>query len=152
MMTIDGIVKGVNVEQMKMNPNIEDVGESWCNECAHEYAHECYKCGCFYTNDNILSVNDGDLHYCQRCADKRGGIHECYDCNELFTDDHMVCIEDIDEYVCEDCADKYYHQCKECGNWFDEVKELEDDEYCNDCYESKMEERECDEEPIAAAN
>ncbi len=132
---------------------IEDAGESWCYDCAHEYAHECDKCGNYYSNDTILSVNDGDLHYCKRCIDdKRGGIHECYDCNELFTDDHMVCIEDIDEYVCEDCADNNYHQCKECGNWFDEFKKLDGDEYCNDCYESKMEERECDEEPIAAAN
>jgi len=131
---------------------IEDVGEAWCCDCAHEYAQECDKCGNYYTNDNILSVNDSDLHYCQRCADKRGGINECYDCHELFTDDYMILIEDINEWVCEDCAGNNYHQCKECGNWFEEFKELDGDEYCNDCYESKMEERECDEEPIAVAN
>jgi hypothetical protein len=131
---------------------IEDVGESWCCDCAHEYAQECDKCGNYYTNDNILSVNDSDLHYCQRCADKRGGINECYDCHELFTDDHMILIEDINECVCKDCAGNNYHQCKECGKYFDEFKKLDGDEYCNDCYESKMEERECDEEPIAVAN
>lgn len=130
---------------------IEDVGESWCYDCAHEYAHECDRCGYWYSNDHIMSIDNGDRHYCQRCADKRGGIHECYDCNEYFTDDNMVHIQDIDEYVCQDCADNY-HKCTECNEYFDEVKKLDGDEYCNDCYESIMEERAEDEEPIAASN
>ena len=131
---------------------IEDIGESWCDECADNLACICDRCKNWFSNDSILSVDDGDYHYCQQCADKKGEINECYDCNKLFTDDHMVLIEDIEEYVCEDCADNNYHRCNECGKWFDEVKKLDGDNYCNDCYESIMEERAEDEESIAAAN
>lgn len=132
---------------------IENIDEYWCPDCTDNHAYRCDYCKCYYTEDSIVNVNGGDFYYCRSCIDRgRADVFYCYDCNEAFTDRKMTYIKDIHEYVCNDCADNNYHQCKECGEWFDEVKELDGDEYCNDCYESKMEERECDEEPIAVAN
>ena len=131
---------------------IEDLGESWCEECAHEYATECERCGRYYSNDHIMAVNDGDLHYCQRCADRRGGIVACDSCNEYFTEDNIVLIEDIDEYVCYECADNRYNKCTECGKYFDIIKRIDGEPYCENCYETIMDERANDEESIEVAN
>ena len=131
---------------------IEDLGESWCEECAHEYATECERCGARYSNDHIISVNDGDLHYCQRCADRRGGIVTCDCCNEYFTEYKITFVEDTQEYVCDECINNNYCECSECGKYFAEVKHIDGEDYCVDCYETIMEERANDEESIKVTN
>ena len=131
---------------------IEDIDEQWSSECAHEYATECDKCGCYYLNDHIMSVNDGDLHYCQRCADKRGNIVTCDCCNEYFTEDKITFVEDTQENVCSECINNNYCECSECGKYFAEVKHIDGEDYCVDCYETIMEERANDEESIKVTN
>jgi hypothetical protein len=127
---------------------IEDIDEYWCNSCASDNACVCDRCDRWFTSDNILSVNEGDLHYCQSCADRRGGIVECDRCGDLYTSDMIVTIEDIHTSVCDSCADKYYVRCAKCDKYFEEHEHLDGDNYCEDCYNTIMEERENDEESI----
>jgi formylmethanofuran dehydrogenase subunit E len=56
----------------------------------------------------------------------------------------MRYVESTNKYVCDDCIDEYYTVCDGCGELFysDDTCELDGCNYCDDCYNDKLEEME----------
>ena len=87
----------------------------------------CMRCGgeTYNGNNGLFCDNCGPYH-CERCGDG---------CNETFTV-HNSYGEEIE--VCEYCRDNEYGYCECCGEYFEELTEIENEYWCDECRDERF--------------
>ena len=108
---------------------------TWC-ECCDEYE----------VSENCTWIESESIYVCESCLENY--FERCEHCGEWFRREDMRYVESSDRCVCDDCLDEYYTTCEDCGEYFltDETYELDGRNYCEVCYNDKLEEMEEDEE------
>ena len=133
---------------------VDEDDEYWVGDYAYcrDCVTYCEDCGDYEVNDYVVEINyiDGWGHHstkyvCESCAND---YYRCECCGELWDCDNMT-ITTEDNWYCPDCDDNWFI-CDNCGDIHDSNYMNYDDQtgnnYCNDCYEDILEEREEKEE------
>ena len=131
--------------------------------CCSKY--RCADCGEPIAEEDVIWVDDEPycrdcVRYCERCDEYHRGeeryvngygwvcescLNEyfvyCECCDEYVREEDTVWIECEDRYVCESCCNRYYSYCEDCGEYFldDEMHIYGDRQLCEDCYDSRVE-------------
>lgn len=147
---------------------IHDSSENiFCQDCLEEEV-ECYDCGYYVSREDAYQLNGhwycpDCVRYCDNCDDlttrdeQEEDIHGNYICRwcqqnrytwseyeDLWVpDDEVITTEEGNVYYCESDG---YGYCEECDEYHDEDEifydEVTDRDYCRDCYERLLAERE----------
>jgi uncharacterized protein YutE (UPF0331/DUF86 family) len=117
-------VAGFNVaEAVKAHLNISSDSE--------EDELECYECGDFYPEDEMMEGPDGEM-YCDTCwGDK---FFTCEDCGSIYDQDEMNWLGD--SVYCDYCLGRHGTRCYECGDvtsWDELIESPDGDWYCDWC-------------------
>lgn len=116
---------------------------TYCENCV-EY---CEDCGQYEYRNRGEYVESVDRWVCEWCLDDR--YYQCDNCGEYIHKDDIVRTEEGNIY-CEDCADDETFVCEECGKRYrieeDCYDEVTGKDYCTDCYDDLMEQREQEKE------
>lgn len=117
---------------------IEDVQEYVCRECVDNNYYFCDGCN-EYHRYSTTYVECDDVELCDSCLEEK--YTYCTSCEEWHRESNVREIQ-ISKYeyinVCEDCYQDYV-ECEECG-YYDRqvnVKYINDENLCNECYEEK---------------
>jgi len=91
----------------------------------------CCECGNSIDDDYSYTSPNGSF-LCENCF--YDSYNYCSHCGDPFETNQL---HDCDgNYYCEDCAEgKGYRECNKCDEWHNEYYIVDDDCYCNDCYE-----------------
>lgn len=118
---------------------IEEEDRWVCDSCYEDY-YECHECGRLHHRDNMTYVESVDGDVCDSCLDEY--YYECDECGDYYRKDDLTYMDESGDYVCEYCIEDKYAYCNECGVLYrrSSMTEYENDYYCDDCYENKMNE------------
>ena len=106
--------------------------DEYCDECYHNLFTNCQHCDDETRQDELISIDDGDIYVCESCA--RHDFHICDHCHGYYSDDNMHFSDTRN--VCNDCFDNYYARCNECENIVRDTYAVygdDDETYCRDC-------------------
>jgi len=107
--------------------------ETWCDDCAREYAATCRECCETSATDN-MTVGPDDEYRCDQCHTNR--FTTCDDCGEEIDRGEAKETPDGDGPYCESCYADNVSTCDDCGEECkaDDLTTAEDGkDYCEDC-------------------
>lgn len=104
----------------------------------------CENCEDRYGEDEIYSLDGGNVHWCSYCLEANG--FTCSDCCESYSG-HDYILADNGRTLCDGCRDEY-SPCVECDDWFHEERIIitrEGDSVCEGCVDDNYRAEECGE-------
>lgn len=119
----------------------EDKEYDICDSCYSEYFEYCSECDELFHQDDVTHIHDGD-RVCDRCLSKEYAT--CDDCGEL-RKLNEISISDIEaESLCPYCWNRNVVECDGCGMTGDKdnMHEVDNEMFCEGCYEGIEEEQE----------
>ena len=111
-----------------------------CNMCVDDYFTQCGDCGEYAADCNIKKVYDENGNYRTVCKDCADDYDTCDACGRLLEKDNRE-MDASGTIICKRCFFHYHHRCRECGDIVlnDSAIVINDEYYCQNCGESKME-------------
>lgn len=116
-------------------------GYYYCSNCCEW----CDWCNEYHRGDSTY-IPGREIYVCEACLDN--DFVQCYECDEWVARRDALWVECEEEYICEECRDKYYFRCDDCEELYreDQLNDIDDGYYCDECAKNHIEEEEEEEE------